>query len=121
MRSAEHSRSNGDVKLLHTYDESLISVHMASWMKPWLEEVLAKELSKAIDWKTSRSASSADSRSTGKSAVPQIKVQTGSAENDNCELLYEDDGSNLRVKLHLPKGEQFIVQITSVSTPAHVC
>ncbi|TKA49311.1 hypothetical protein B0A49_12419, partial [Cryomyces minteri] len=84
---------------------------MAALMRDWLGPMVEKELGTALAWKESQLSRTLPAiKEENREDVTKIKQETkdentrNSATPDN--LYYEDDGSNLRIKLNFTHREQ---------------
>ena len=89
---------------------------MARLMHKWLVEYIAEELKLALEWKrqsnTEQHIKVEQDEAKGikqePSDVPELAVLTA------AERAYEDDGSNLRARLHRTVEVQSVLQIIGV-------
>ncbi|TKA57567.1 hypothetical protein B0A49_10738 [Cryomyces minteri] len=95
---------------------------MAALMRDWLGPMVEKELGTALAWKESQLPRTLPAiKEENREDVTKIKQETkdentrNSATPDN--LYYEDDGSNLRIKLNFTHREQSAVQIVHTESP----
>lgn len=99
--------------MLHSRDKS---PNMANLLSDWLSQELLRATQEAVEWKKAKLL--AQKATKIKSEVKHEPGTFPSDDSDDEDERFQDDGSNIRVELTRPIGENSRLQILNVSAHA---